>query len=376
MKTRIFGIFGVLLAALGIFLISTTATAQQNAQSDTLIYPDPIFAVERLRDFGPVASGKSECHTIYLKNSSTDPLIVQEASLGNDAGDFSVKPIPSLPVILLHNEIISLASLCYTPLNPTNTMESKIISITGTSNNIRVNVNASFTGTEIVDPILQKPCFTAMIDSNLFGPIIMDGDISHTVTIESNRYDSLWITPDSLQSCKPPFFYSGITSPYHLAPREIKTFTITYSPRSNVPKVEYRTVGTFNITAFNYCNYYNFQLAGVAIPPTDPTKSTSLAAGSTDILAMISDNSVTTQTFHFKNTGSTNLKITAVDLKNKKSFAITDIQPTTTLPFTLTPGQSMSVTVAMTTVTNGVYYDEVIITAENAIISMDFPSSA
>ena len=373
MKTRYFGIFGVLLAALAILGLTGTAFAQQNAQSDTLIYPDPISAIERLRDFGPVTSGKSECHTIYLKNSSADPLIVQSAGLDPfDPGDFSAKPIPSLPVILLHNEIISIASLCYTPRDPTVTTDTKIFGISATSNNIRVGVGASFTGTEIVDPILQKPCFTATIDSNLFGPIIMDGDISHTVTIESNRYDSLWITPDSLQSCKPPFFYSGITSPYHLAPREIKTFTITYSPRSNVPKVEYRTVGTFNITAFNYCNEVNFQLAGVSIPPTADSITTALAAGSTDVLAMIGDNSVTTKTFHFTNTGTTNLKITAVSLKNGKSFAITDIQPTSTLPFTLTPGQSMSVTIAMTTVSNGVYYDEVTITAEQALISMNF----
>jgi hypothetical protein len=134
----------------------------------------------------------------------------------------------------------------------------------------------------------------------------------------------------------------------------------------------YRSVGTFNITAFTYCNEITFTLPGISIPPTADSISTALAAGSTDVLAMVSDNSVTTQTFHFSNTGMTNLKITGVDLLNKKSFAITDIQPSNTLPFILTPGQSMSVTISMTTTNNGVYYDEVIITAEQGIISMDF----
>src|SRR5439155_16910743 len=125
-------------------------------------------------------------------------------------------------------------------------------------------------------------------------------------------------------------------------------------------------------TIIDQCATPLISLLGIAIPPTADSISTSLAAGSTDILAMIGDNSVTTKTFHFSNTGSTNLKITDVSLKNGKSFAITDIQPTNTLPFILTPGQSMSVTISMTTVTNRVYYDEVIITAENALISMDF----
>jgi hypothetical protein len=374
MKTRNFWIFGVLLA-----LFASVSYAQQfGAKSDTISYPlgDSLTnGRNTLQDFGPLKIGQNECHTIYLKNTSTDPLIIQTISKpnnGNDA-DYNMKTIPSLPTILLQNEIISIVDLCFAPT--AQTIDSGVMQslfITGTVGTKNVNIYANFSGKEIVDSILQKPCFTATIDADLFGPIIMDGDISHTVTIVSNRYDSLWITPDSLNSLKPPFSYSGITSPYHLAPREIKTFTITYSPRSNVPTVQYRTVGTFNITAFNYCNYYTLSLPGVAIPPTADSISTALAAGSTDVLAMIGDNSVNTKTFHFTNTGTTNLKITAVTLKNAKSFAITNIMPSNTLPFILTPGQAMSVTVAMTTTTNGVYYDEVTITAENAFISMDF----
>ena len=386
MKTRNFGIFGVLLAL--VLLSQAGALKAQNniVQSDTITYPfiDSINAGERLRDFGPLSHGQSECHTIYLQNSSADPLIIQTFTIQSNTGDFTITPIPTLPTVLLQNEIISIANLCYAPKDPTDSSEELILAISGTSGSTKFDHGFYVTGSQIVDPILQKPCVTVSIDSNLFGPIIMDGDVIHTVTIQSNRYDSLWVlNSDSLYlyADNKAFPITGITFPYRLAPLEVKTYTVTFSPRSNVPVVKYRYVGEVDLEVdtgklWYYrqsCSYPNFILAGVAIPPTADSISTALAAGSTDILAMIGDNSVTTQTFHFSNTGTTNLKITGVSLLNNVSFAITNIAPSNTLPFTLTPGQSMAVTIAMTTVNNGVYYDEVIITAEQGIISMDFP---
>jgi hypothetical protein len=346
----------------------------------------------QLRNFGTLAIGQSECHTIYLQNSTGKALIInsvvnQDLQYGNN--DFTVKAIPSMPAILLNGEIVSLADICFVP-QPTQVQDTSI----SLGIMVETNIGSLYgvcAGFEKIDTLLKKPCISLTLNGDVFGPVIMDGDVTQTVTLQSNRYDSLWVTGSDgwkTNLVDPPFSISGITFPYHLAPREVKTFNVTFSPRSNVANVQYRYVGSLSLGAFSRrvdssglthfeesCSYYNVSpltLAGVAIPPTADSISTSLTAGSTDILAMISDNSVTTQTFHFSNTGTTNLKITDVSLKNGKSFAITNIQPTNTFPFVLTPGQSMSVTISMTTVTNGVYYDEVIITAENAIISINF----
>ena len=379
MKTRYFWLFGVLLAVLGVFSMSINAFAQLNSiKSDTLtLTPSRDSLGFEIQDFGsdktPIQSGTKVCHTIYFRNSSNKMLIVQFITVD---GPLIANPIPTFPLIMLPNEIVSSANLCFTPQNPTSSEVEGRFRIISKIGSDYVDIGGSTRCFQIIDTLVSKPFITTTLGEDIFGPVIMDGDVSHTATLTSNRRESILVRMDTAIYGDGIYFHvTGITFPYSMGALEVKNFTITYSPRSNVPVVNYRSVGMLSLQAShnNEIAFPKFTLAGVAIPPTADSTSTALAAGSTDILAMISDNSVTTQTFHFKNTGTTNLKITAVDLKNKKSFAITDIQPSNTLPFTLTPGQSMSVTVAMTTVTNGVYYDEVIITAENAIISMDFP---
>ncbi|MFI5263622.1 MAG: T9SS type A sorting domain-containing protein [Candidatus Kapaibacterium sp.] len=372
MKTRNFWIFGVLLAA--VTLLPTPMVNAQNkmVQTDTvtLSWDSSRFM---LRSFDTVAVGNTECHTIFFQNTGSTPLIINSIFEFDGSGSFTAKVIPSLPLILLQNEIVSIADICFSPGANTSSVDYGALAIRGTIGSSNLDIDAQVSGFQKPDTLISKPCVEISFDSTFFGPIIMDGDITHTGTIKSNRLDSIQVRMDTaIYGDGKAFLVSGITFPYMLAPLEVKTFNITFSPRSNTPIVKYRDVGYLSLQVGCNVDFLKLTLGGVAIPPTADSISTSLAAGSTDVLAMISNNSVTTQTFHFTNTGTTNLKITAVALKNGKSFAITNIQPTNTLPFILTPGQSMSVTIAMTTTTNGVYYDEVIITAENAIISMDF----
>src|SRR5579872_4753336 len=125
MKTRNFWILGVVLA-----VFASAANAQSfGSKSDTVSYPlgDSLTnGNNSLQDFGPINTGQTQCHTIFLKNSGSDPLIIQTVSLfsyNGNYGDFNVKPIPTLPTILLHNEIVSIADLCYAPTNPNVTSE-------------------------------------------------------------------------------------------------------------------------------------------------------------------------------------------------------------------------------------------------------------
>lgn len=385
-STVILGAFLAVLLSLG--TADVTNAQQQVVKSDTIKFRTSDSATFYLKEFGHVNRGEKLCHTIFLQNMTGGTIVINGLGSQLYSGkEFSFHQIPTIPAVILNGELISIADLCYAPtLSTIDTIGVVNLLIVYSAGSSKGEIHASTYGSTSTDTALLKSCVSNSIDADVFGPIIMDGDVSHTATISSNRYDTLQVRMDTaIYGDNAVFHVSGITFPYLLAPREVKTFTITYSPRSNDPVVKYRSVGLLSLQVFtptidsfgnnqywNYCDFPKFTLPGVAIPPTADSIATSLAAGSTDVLAMISDNSVTTKTFHFTNTGTTNLKITAVSLLNGKSFAITDIQPTSTLPFTLTPGQSMSVTIAMTTVSNGVYYDEVIITAEQALISMNF----
>jgi hypothetical protein len=377
MKMRI-ALQTVLMAVILISLGSSTRAQNQGSlvKTDTLSFNSPDSL--GLRDFGPVSPGATECHTIYFKNTTSDIVVINTVGVTNNTSSFSSKPIPTLPVILLKGEIVSIAELCYTASNPTELTSYSSFRIAGTVGSTARGITVGLKGSQTsIDSLLFKPCVTVTTDNNsVYGPIIMDGDVSRQITITSNRHDTITIPSfrsydHTNETTVPDFTTSGISFPYKLKPLETKTFNIVYSPRSNVPVVKYRVLSQISML-FGNCSAWLDTVIGIAIPPTADSISTALNAGSTDVLAMLGDNSVTTKTFHFTNTGSTNLKITAVSLKNGKSFAITDIQPTSTLPFVLSPGQSMSVTISMTTTSNGVYYDEVLITAENALISMEF----
>ncbi|HYM20066.1 MAG TPA: T9SS type A sorting domain-containing protein [Candidatus Kapabacteria bacterium] len=370
-----------LLAAVMFFSVSTSR-AQRLALSDTIDYPIPDTAgvTFGIHNFGPIAAGQKECHTIWLRNTSNDPLVIKSIDVnnGNYYGWWTDTAIPPLPVLMLHNDIVSIAEICFTPGRDDSSAESRlVVYFSGTVNGKEVSFGTSALGYITVDTNLSKPCVVATLDNSLWGPLIIDGDISRTMTLQSNRKDSIEVdTYGSSTTDGGTFVTSGITFPYLMAPFEKKSFTVSFSPRSNASIVKYRYVGELDLAfKMNYydsgayyqiCNSTYNTLAGVAIPPTADSISTALNAGSTDVLAMISDNSVVTHTFFFKNTGTTKLKVTNVSLKNGKSFSITNITPTSTLPFTLSTGDGMSVTVTMSTSTNGVYYDEVIITAEAA----------
>lgn len=374
-------LFVIMCMSMGVLAQNSNPTKSdtviiRTANNDSMYY--------YLRDFGPLSPGDTECHTIFFRNNLSESIIVQGVSAygqGNSSG-FTAKAIPDLPTVMLPNEIVSIANLCFMPGNVATDKVLGTFHINLIIGSKQSYITSQVIGYQTADTFASKPCVTVTMDGNLFGPVIMDGDVSHTITVRSNRHFAMNFVKYSYNDTSydnDAFLFPDITLPYELAPLEVKTFTVTFSPRSNVGIVKYRYVGDLNwIAAYpvnggtQICEGILY-FPGVAVPPTSPDSATSLAAGSTDVLAMISDNSVTTQTFHFKNNGATDLKITGVALKNGKSFGITDIQPTTTLPFTLASGASMSVTIAMTTVSNGVYYDEVIITAENAIISMEFP---
>ncbi len=388
MKTRSLMFLGVLLAVF--MTLGTTEriqAQQQHIKSDTIKFRSSDSVAFYLNEFGFLNHGEKACHTIFLQNLTGATVIINSLRSQYSTADFTATSIPTLPMIMLSGEIVSITNLCFAPTNSSiDTSGSINLVIDYSYGSSKGEIRAGTYGFTSIDPALLKPCVTGSMDADVFGPIIMDGDITHTATIENNRYDSIMIRNDSgIYGDASYFHISGITFPYLLSPREKKNFNVTYSPRSNDPQVRYRSVGLISLQSslpmldnsghtqyWNNCEFIKLSLPGVAIPPTADSIATSLAAGSTDVLAMIGDNSVTTKTFHFTNTTSMNLKITGVSLKNGKSFSITDILPTTTLPFTLIPGQSMSVTVSMTTVANGVYYDEVVITAEQGLMSMTF----
>ncbi|MDP4221166.1 MAG: hypothetical protein Q8896_12090, partial [Bacteroidota bacterium] len=119
MKTRYFSILAVLLLAL-VALLGTSATALAQVdrpKSDTISLA--TFSKDslgfQLQDFGTLNSGQTECHTIFFQNNTSSVVVIK--SVRGDG--FTATAIPTLPIVLLQNEIVSLTNLCFTGGNST-----------------------------------------------------------------------------------------------------------------------------------------------------------------------------------------------------------------------------------------------------------------
>jgi hypothetical protein len=79
------------------------------------------------------------------------------------------------------------------------------------------------------------------------------------------------------------------------------------------------------------------------------------------------------QTFFFYNNQSQNIKVTGIDLAdNMLGFSITNVTPFNSLPISLKPGDTLTVTITLATSSNNVVYDELIITTEVGIVATHF----
>ena len=107
MKTKLFGLALVLLVS--IFLSSVAHAQDPITKSDTVTMnvSNRDSSHFSLQDFGPLTVGDTECHTIFLQNTLSEAIIVQEVYA---YGGFFSKSIPVLPTVMLPGEIVSIAA--------------------------------------------------------------------------------------------------------------------------------------------------------------------------------------------------------------------------------------------------------------------------
>jgi hypothetical protein len=109
--------------------------------------------------------------------------------------------------------------------------------------------------------------------------------------------------------------------------------------------------------------------------PTADSISTPLFPNKEFDLGMTGTAPSFSQDFHFDNNTTGKIKIVNVSMLNPGAeFAITNISPSNTLPFTLDVGGKMTVTVTFTpSIANKVFFNQVIITTDQGLISQTFP---
>jgi hypothetical protein len=340
-------------------LISNIFSSQKNYRIDTLDLNDTLTKI------------------IYVKNDMPDPTIFEDLSEPIYEYAITAKLLTSKKsVILLPGETIPLFEATFYHRLNAQTNENVNIQIDKVYSGALLKMFTGI-GTSVylrLPPILRTKSFEIKYDTLLFGPIILDGKVTKSLIFKNLWDRPLTITAVSTSLDTGSFEFKQ-QFPLNIAPYDSVTIPFTYSPVSTSPTVSYRHAVVVKFTSrwdgLPWTNITN-TFVGIAIEPTADSIATPLFPDTRQVLAMLAPISPTKKKFHFVNNLSTDVKIVSVALTDTSSYRITDIQPSTVIPFTLAPTERMSVEIELFDTTRGVHYTELQIGVENAIATQSF----
>lgn len=323
-----------------------------------------------------VLPGTSSCMPIKATNNTTQPMNIYGYSL-DDAGRFSTLTVDTLippSYVILPGESVILLNICYAPKQPNQELyQSYYINFSLDGKNFSCEIDATYSSSS--DTTLLKPCVEIVGSGIVLGPIIFNGTAETTVTLKSNRYTAQNVTSVAFQDDVDGVFHvKGNPFPIKLDSLASVPLTFEFTPTLTKPVIKDRFSSKVSITS-SQCATSSFSLAGLALQPTADSISTPLFPDKEYVLGMSSSAPSFSQDFHFVNNGLTNTKIVSVGLADPSpEFVVTNITPTNSLPFTLLPGEKMTVSVLFTPSQVGkVFFNQLLITTEQGIQSVSYP---
>lgn len=325
--------------------------------------------------FHNIKVGEKVCTPLKARNYTDKPINIYkigEYTLSDT--NISMDTLISLPYVLLPGEDITVANLCYKPSKINESFNIYYIVNSSLSSNTRIFLYAN--STVAVDTILAKPCIQLSQENPIIGPVLFEGDTTHTLFFKSNRYDTIIVNDVVFYGGDGLLFNMVKPLPDTIAPLSLTPVKVRFSPTTLLPVVKDRFAvdARFNTS----CGEFSIDLSALAMQPTADSIATPLFPDKEYILGMSASAPSFSQDFHFVNNGLTNVKIVSVGLADPSpEFAITGIQPTSTLPFTLAPGEKMSVSVLFTPSQTGkVFFNQLLITTDQGLQSLSYPLQA
>lgn len=326
--------------------------------------------------FTNIGIGEKVCALLKAENTTKNPINIYEVNNvpTNDTNNLVLDTLVKLPFVLLPGENVTLATLCYTATKSNEWFGAEYYINTSLSSYIAIDV--SVTSSIVEDTNLEKKCIDITQESSTIGPIIFRGDTTHTLFFKSNRYDTLYVNDVVFYGGDGLLFKMVKPLPDTIPPLSLTPVKVRFSPTTLLPVVKDRFAVDARFTTS--CGEFSIDLSALALQPTADSIATPLFPDKEYILGMSASAPSFSQDFHFVNNGPSNVKIVSVSLLDPSpEFAITGIQPTNTLPFTLAPSEKMSVGVLFTPSQVGkVFFNQLVITTEQGLQSVSFPIQA
>jgi hypothetical protein len=365
------------------------STIKLYSGADTVLVPiDAVLKPYAVCAFGwqdvnmrEVPVGETRCATYWGRNKSGKPITFYSVSFDHgQTSSVTITPKIPLPYVILPGEDLPLFDLCFSPTK-TNEGASGRLSTSFSAYDCDDPAPLDFNFKSTTDSILLRSCLEFVSMPDLYGPTLIGGDSYDTIYIRSNRYSD--ITVDAMAFTMGDNTSFGIESalPMTISPLETKAIVLRFSPRETAPIVKYRYAANLSVQYHGdsvTCNPIATDIAALAMLPTADSIATPLLPETMYYLGMSGTAPSFSQDFHFTNNSSSNIKVVAVSLGTPApEFAITNIQPTSSMPIILQPTDNLIVTVGFTpSKQNKIFYNTLVITTDVALQSTVFPLQA
>ena len=283
--------------------------------------------------FGNQLVGTASSQAVVFTNTGTGSVTV--SSVTSSGAGFSVSGF-SGSVTLAAGQSLSLAAN-FAPTAAGSTSGS--ITVASTSTNSPATISLSGTGVQ--------PLISVTPSSSSFGNVIVGVTSTQKITLQNPGSSTLSVTQASLTGSG--YTLSGLALPLSIAPGGASSFSVGFAPAS---------AGTFSGSLTLVSNAPNAPTS-IALSGTGVASTLQLSASSTSLgFGSVNTGSSATLNVSVSNTGNSSVTISQIT-ESGAGFTLTS----PTVPLTLSPGQSTSLSVKFAPSATGTFAGTVTVTS-------------
>jgi hypothetical protein len=317
-------------------------------------------------NFGTVAPDSVLCKEVLLQNNADYPVLID---WWTDSTERQYVPdFPALPT--------ELAPHSATPIHFCLKGGSNFGQYLNQTVSFRyLNETHQYQGAANLSGFLRTTnCIQAGEDTTYFSNVLIGDSIDRMVTLQNLTDHDYAISFLLLQqgASDQSIYFVDTATPMPIAAHGAANLHLRYKPTRIATTAE--GISALLTPATSECNIWSSDVSGTGVTAGDPTVSDLFPAKKKPLLVR-SPRRVQLTRYYFRNNQASDVTVESVDLASGRYYSIRAIEHQA-LPFVLKPGEYFSVEFAVTTDTNGMYLDTLIVNTKNSLTSNYFPLQA
>ena len=365
MKTSIFFVRKVVVFATTFFFLMIINYSQAIA-----VKPSPSVQPTLLPasfDFGVLVAGRDSCAIFTVSNWLLDNIMITGISFSTQNKDFTIKPIFKDPITVVGAGGTFTFSICYKgDLQQLNITDTLIVELNG-SPILKSSLSAH----------TQPLCLETEHALSYKDPIVIGATVNHEFHLLNTTSADMTVTSVMLDNTSAGF---AITTPMPIlvpAHSSNKVLDYAFSATSDFNGTFFSTTfATINLQGNNLqCTSVSVLLIGNIAKPGGgsgiDTNLRPLFPTEARTLALTGTGQATSEKFIFTNNLNFVVTVNKIYMKDGTFFRISSTDPSP-VPFTLSPDQTMTITISDSSLNSNVHTDSLMIETSHNLLTTAF----